>query len=319
MKSVLFIKLLLSCYSRVVKGIIRGEPFYSKNNYFTQGELILKIIINVGKKHLAIFSLFLILLTGIFVLATDSNPTNNPGHSADDIGSGTITGHLTIDSDGNYAPETSVLYVDNTGENSAANAIVTEGDFWIKADEESDGIPKLILGEGGNSVNFKLINGVLTINSYLDYYPYDEFIMACLDVNGWHVGECITTATGTCTGTFACEDINTWEEEGLWYDDYVEFPITCHEISIGNYTTGLNGCSCTDRWGCHDDGWGEFCQNGGFAGWSSDDSCNEFQCGDCGCRVAINPICICEGDHASPETFLTEEECYLNGYTWIEV
>jgi hypothetical protein len=149
----------------------------------------LKIIINVEKKHLAIFSLFLVLLTGVFVLATDSNTNNNPGHGADDIGSGTITGHLTIDSDGTYAPETSVLYVDNTGENSAANAIVTEGDVWIKADEENNGIPKLILGEGGNSVNFKLINGVLTINAKLPNSPHTEFIMACLDWNGWHVND----------------------------------------------------------------------------------------------------------------------------------
>ncbi len=78
----------------------------------------------------------------------------------------------------------------------------------------------------------------------------------------------------------------------------MEFPITYYESSYGHYTTGLDGCSCTNMWGCSDLGYGEYCQNGGFAGWSYVDNCNGFRCGDCGYSVADNPVCVCEGNHA---------------------
>ncbi|MBL7050800.1 hypothetical protein ISS04_01410 [Candidatus Woesearchaeota archaeon] len=51
--------------------------------------------------------------------------------------------------------------------------------------------------------------------------------------------------TEFCYGSFSCEDVNTGEYGGLYYDYYWEYPITCYELPFGeDYTTGLDGCSC---------------------------------------------------------------------------
>ena len=106
----------------------------------------MKLIINIEKKHLGVFSIFLLFLTGIFVMASsheDTNPNNNPGHSANDLGSGTLSGFLNV-----VGPPSSdlsaVLFVENTG-NVDLNSIRAVGDVIITS-ENSDPV-KVAIGE----------------------------------------------------------------------------------------------------------------------------------------------------------------------------
>ncbi len=94
----------------------------------------LKFEINVEKKHLIYFGLFLVVLFGgIFVVAEYVAPSDNPwnpGHSASDIGSGVVDGdfhvngefavvsddHQSIDGDGDdfYLGDTVAVVLDPT-------------------------------------------------------------------------------------------------------------------------------------------------------------------------------------------------------------
>lgn len=106
----------------------------------------MKLVINIEKKHLGVFSIFLLFLTGIFVMASsheDTNPNNNPGHSANDLGSGTLSGFLNVVGPPS-ADLNTVLYVENTG-NVDSNSIRAIGDVIITS-EDSDPV-KLIVGE----------------------------------------------------------------------------------------------------------------------------------------------------------------------------
>jgi hypothetical protein len=144
------------------------------------------------------------------------------------------------------------------------------------------------------------------------------------------IGECHVTEPPHCVGDFfACEDINIYEEQNLYYDDFDLFPVTCYDdYLIEGYYTGLDGCGCTDVWACMDDGNGPYCQGGGFAGWVFDpNDCHGYGtdifgysigCGDCGCYDAGYSVCVCEGTHLPADSFTTEIECLLNGYTWVE-
>ena len=103
----------------------------------------MKIVIDIEKKHLMVFSLFLLLIGSIFVIAIDYNPSNNPGHSADDIGGGTISGPLTVIASG--GTEGSALYVENS-ESTVALAI--DGDLLISDhDDDNEEYPKIELSD----------------------------------------------------------------------------------------------------------------------------------------------------------------------------
>jgi len=136
----------------------------------------MKIEINVEKKHLVVFSVFLVLVSSLLVLAwDDSNPPNNPGHSADTIGGGMIDGSLTVHDlntagacaidPSNGAETDAILYVENSG---------SDCDYDIKANN--------IFGSTVQSAGVLLTSND-NLQSAGTIYYYDEIFYACTTSN----------------------------------------------------------------------------------------------------------------------------------------
>jgi len=113
---------------------------------------------------------------------------------AGECSSGTITGYLTIDSDGNYAGGEAVLLIDNTGQETDAAAILTRGNIAILADEASGGSPTLAMGRGINELRLIEENGNLKITVPRMIAPGNIVfdVIACLNRSGYWTegGDC---------------------------------------------------------------------------------------------------------------------------------
>ena len=93
----------------------------------------MKIVINIEKKHLVFFSLFILLVGSIFAFA-DLPPetSSNPGHSAAELGTGTMYGLLEINSGGESCgtDNTYGAALTISGSN-CANGLEVEGDIAL--------------------------------------------------------------------------------------------------------------------------------------------------------------------------------------------
>lgn len=110
----------------------------------------MQVVINVEKRHLVVFSMFLVVLGSLFVIAQDTNENNNPGHSADDIGGGNIEGAVSIYKEDNNintcsddpldagaSPE-SMLFI-NTETSGCNYGIRIKGDLFVEGTIFTDG------------------------------------------------------------------------------------------------------------------------------------------------------------------------------------